>query len=318
MAIGSAMAFALVFPGQGSQSVGMMSGLESSAAVRATFDEASQVLGDDLWRLAKEGPAETQGLTVNTQPLMLTAGLASFRAWQEAAGPSPALLAGHSLGEYTAWVAAGALAFRDALPLVRLRAQAMQDAVPVGTGAMAAILGLEDEAVIAACAAAADGEVVEAVNFNAPSQVVIAGHRGAVERAAAAAKRRGAKRALMLPVSAPFHCSLLQPAAARLADYLASVKVEPPRIPVINNVDVEQVSDPDAIRDALARQACRPVRWAETVRAMSRAGVSVVIECGPGKVLASLTKRIVPGLESLAVTDAASLADAIAAVRAGS
>ena len=309
------MSFALVFPGQGSQSVSMMTGFEGSAAVRATFDEASDVLRQDLWQLAQAGPAEAQSLTINTQPLMLTAGLASYRAWQEAGGPLPMLLAGHSLGEYTAWVVAGALAFRDALPLVRLRAQAMQEAVPVGTGAMAAVLGLEDAAVIAACAEAANGEVVEAVNFNAPSQVVIAGHKAAVERAAAVAKRNGARRALMLPVSAPFHCSLLQPAAERLAAYLASVRIELPRIPVVNNVDVAQVSEAAAIRDALSRQACSPVRWVETVRAMAQAGATRVIECGPGKVLAALTKRIVPQLDSLAVTDAASLAQAVAAVR---
>lgn len=310
------MPFSLVFPGQGSQSVGMMAGLETSAAVRATFAEASGVLGQDLWQLAKEGPAEAQSLTVNTQPLMLTAGLATYRAWEEAGGPQPATLAGHSLGEYTAWVVAGALAFRDALPLVRLRAQAMQEAVPVGTGAMAAILGLSDEAVLAACAEAADGEVVEAVNFNAPSQVVIAGHKAAVERAAAAAKRIGAKRALMLPVSAPFHSSLLQPAAERLAAHLAQVEIKRPQIPVINNVDVAAVSEPSAIRDALARQACRPVRWVEIMQTMARAGSTHVIECGPGKVLAALTKRVVPELDSCAVTDAQSLAQAIAAVRA--
>ena len=292
-----------------------MGGLEASPAARATFEEASDVLGQDFWKLAMEGPAEAQSLTVNTQPLMLTAGLASYRAWQEAAGPQPIVLAGHSLGEYTAWVVAGALAFRDALPLVRLRAQAMQEAVPVGTGAMAAILGLDDAAVLAACAEAANGEVVEAVNFNAPSQVVIAGHKSAVERAAAVAKRSGAKRALMLPVSAPFHCSLLQPAAERLAAYLSSVNIERPRIPVINNVDVAQVSDAAAIRDALSRQACNPVRWVETVRAMAQNGAKRVIECGPGKVLAALTKRIVPELDSFAVTDATSLAQAIVAVR---
>ena len=296
----------------------MMTGFEaSSPAVRATFEEASDVLGQDLWHLAKEGPAEAQSLTVNTQPLMLAAGLASYRAWQEAGGPQPMLLAGHSLGEYTAWVVAGALAFRDALPLVRLRAQAMQEAVPVGTGAMAAILGLEDAAVLAACAEAANGEVVEAVNFNAPSQVVIAGHKAAVERAAAVAKRNGAKRALMLPVSAPFHCSLLRPAADRLAAHLSSVKIDQPQIPVINNVDVARVSEAAAIRDALSRQACNPVRWVESVRAMAQAGATRVVECGPGKVLAALTKRIVPELDSLAVTDATSLAQAIATVRAG-
>ena len=295
----------------------MMTGYPASVAVRATFAEASDVLRQDLWQLAKEGPAEAQSLTVNTQPLMLTAGLASYRAWQEAGGAQPAVLAGHSLGEYTAWVVAGALEFRDALPLVRLRAQAMQDAVPVGTGAMAAILGLDDAAVVAVCAEAADGEVVEAVNFNAPSQVVIAGHKAAVERAAAAAKKSGAKRALMLPVSAPFHSSLLQPAAARLAEHLRSVEIRRPQIGVINNVDVAQVSDATAIRDALSRQACNPVRWVESVRAMAESGVTRVIECGPGKVLAALTKRIVPELDSLALTDAASLAQAIAVLRGG-
>jgi [acyl-carrier-protein] S-malonyltransferase len=309
------MSFALVFPGQGSQSVGMMGGFEGCAAVHETFAEASEVLGQDLWRLAIEGPAQVQSLTVNTQPLMLAAGVAAFRAWREGGGPQPALLAGHSLGEYSAWVAAGALEFRDALPLVRLRAQAMQEAVPVGTGAMAAILGLDDANVLAACVQAADGEVVEAVNFNAPNQVVIAGHKAAVERAAVLAKERGAKRAMMLPVSAPFHCSLLQPAAERLADHLRSIIIRAPQIPVINNVDAAQVVEPAAIRDALSRQACRPVRWVEIVRAMAAAGATRVIECGPGKVLASLTKRIVPSLESLAVTDAQSLTQALAAVR---
>ncbi len=309
------MSFALVFPGQGSQSVGMMAGMDSSAAVRATFVEASEVLNQDLWQLAIAGPAEAQSLTVNTQPLMLTAGVAMYRAWEEAGGPRPALLAGHSLGEYSAWVTAGAIAFRDALPLVRLRAYAMQEAVPVGTGAMAAILGLDDDAVRSACAEAANGEIVEAVNYNAPSQVVIAGHKSAVERAAAVAKAKGAKRAMMLPVSAPFHSSLLQPVAGRLASYLASISIQVPRIPVINNVDVTQVTEPAAIRDVLSRQACQPVRWVEIVRAIARGGATRLIECGPGKVLAGLTKRIEPALESLAVTDATSLAHAIAAVR---
>jgi [acyl-carrier-protein] S-malonyltransferase len=311
------MSFTLVFPGQGSQSVGMMAGFEASTAVRATFAEASDILAQDLWRLAIDGPADAQNLTVNTQPLMLAAGVAIFRAWQEADGPQPALLAGHSLGEYSAWVAAGALEFRDALPLVRLRARAMQEAVPVGTGAMAAILGLDDDAVRMACAQASEGEVVEAVNFNAPMQVVIAGHKSAVERAAAAAKAKGAKRALMLPVSAPFHSSLLQPAAERLAEYLASVDVKVPQIPVINNVDVAQVFDPAAIRAALSRQACQPVRWAEIVQAMAAAGATRVVECGPGKVLSALTRRIAPALDSIAVTDATSLAQAIAATRIG-
>jgi len=304
------MKFAFVFPGQGSQSVGMMKGFDGDARVRETFVEASDVLGQDMWRLAAEGPADDQNLTVNTQPLMLTAGVAVYRAWLAAGGPAPSVMAGHSLGEYSAWVAAGALAFREALPLVRLRAQAMQDAVPVGTGAMAAILGLDDDGVRAACEEAAQGEVVEAVNYNAPSQVVIAGHKSAVERAVTLVKTKGARRAIVLPVSAPFHSSLLRPAARRLADYLASVTVSAPEIPVINNVDVAKVTDPDAVRDALSRQACQPVRWVEVVTAMAGEGITHVVECGPGKVLSGLTKRIVPTLESAAITDAATLAAA--------
>lgn len=311
------MAYAFVFPGQGSQSVGMMKGFDESAAVRATFAEASEVLGQDMWALAQEGPAESQSLTVNTQPLMLAAGVAVYRAWLEAGGAPPAMVAGHSLGEYSAWVAAGAIQFCDALPLVRLRAQAMQDAVPVGQGAMAAVLGLDDDAVRAACMEAAQGEVVEAVNFNAPSQVVIAGSKAAVERAAAAAKARGAKRAMMLPVSAPFHSSLLAPAARRLAEYLADVKISAPTIRVVNNVDVAIVSDGGAIRDALARQACNPVRWVEVIRRMASEGMSKVVECGPGKILSGMTKRIEGTLESLSITDAASLTAALEATRNG-
>lgn len=309
------MKVAFVFPGQGSQSVGMMQGFEADARVRETFAEASEVLGQDMWRLAAAGPAEAQSLTVNTQPLMLTAGVAIYRAWLAAGGTPPAVLAGHSLGEYAAWVAAGSLAFGDALPLVRLRARAMQDAVPVGTGAMAAILGLADDLVRGACTEAAQDEVVEAVNYNAPSQVVIAGHKAAVERACAIVKSKGARRAIMLPVSAPFHSSLLRPAADRLADYLASVTVSAPSIAVINNVDVAVVSEPGAIRDALSRQARSPVRWVEIITQMAATGVTHVIECGPGKVLSGLTRRIVPGLESLAVTDAATLTGAMASVR---
>jgi [acyl-carrier-protein] S-malonyltransferase len=311
------MTFALVFPGQGSQSIGMMSGFADNAAVRSTFEEASAVLGRDMWRLAQEGPEEDQNLTVNTQPLMLTAGVAVFRAWGQSGAPAPSLLAGHSLGEYSAWVASGALRFRDALPLVRLRAQAMQDAVPVGAGAMAAVLGLADEAVRAACAEAAQGEVVEAVNFNAPQQVVIAGHRAAVERAAAIAKSKGAKRAMLLPVSAPFHSSLLAPAAERLARELAGIELQAPSIPVVNNVDAAQVSSPGEIRSALARQACSPVRWVESVRQMAQAHVGCIVECGPGRVLAGLTRRIVPGVESLALTDDGALAKAREAVAHG-
>jgi [acyl-carrier-protein] S-malonyltransferase len=308
------MTFALVFPGQGSQSVAMMGGFADNAAVRTTFEEATEVLGQDMWRLAQEGSEQDQNLTVNTQPLMLTAGVAVFRAWTAAGAPAPSLLAGHSLGEYSAWVASGALRFRDALPLVRLRAQAMQDAVPVGTGAMAAILGLSDDAVREACAEAAQGEVVEAVNFNAPQQVVIAGHRVAVERAAAVMKRKGAKRALLLPVSAPFHSSLLKPAAERLAQALADIELKAPTIPVVNNVDVALVSAPSEIRSALARQACLPVRWVESVRRIAAAPVRFIIECGPGRVLAAMTRRIAPEIESLALTDEAALIKARQAV----
>jgi [acyl-carrier-protein] S-malonyltransferase len=300
--------FAFVFPGQGSQAVGMMQPFAGSQAVRDVFAEASEALGQDLWRLASEGPPDALNLTVNTQPIMLTAGYAVYRAWLEARGGEPRMLAGHSLGEYTALVAAGAIAFRDALPLVRFRAQAMQEAVPIGTGAMAAILGLDDEAVKHACIEAAQGEVVEAVNFNAPSQVVIAGHKSAVERAGAAAKTAGAKRAIMLPVSAPFHSSLLGPAADRLAGYLANVTVAAPRIPVLNNVDVAVLNEPEAIKDSLARQARSPVRWVEIVRAMSQAGLTDIVECGPGKVLAGLARRIDPRLQGHAITDPQSLA----------
>src|SRR5690349_21091494 len=245
------MTFAFVFPGQGSQQIGMMDGFADDSIVRATFAEASDALGDDLWQLAQQGPAEALNLTRNTQPLMLTAGVAVWRAWQAAGGPSPSYLAGHSLGEYTALVVAGALAFRDAVPLVRFRAEAMQDAVPAGVGAMAAVIGGDDAAVSEACREAAQGEVVEAVNFNAPGQIVIAGHKSAVERAIAAAKSRGAKRAMLLPVSAPFHSSLLKPAAERLAQRLAQVEFTAPKIPVVHNVDVATHEAPQEIRSAL-------------------------------------------------------------------
>ncbi|HEX6003586.1 MAG TPA: ACP S-malonyltransferase [Burkholderiales bacterium] len=301
------MKFALVFPGQGSQSVSMLAPFAETRIVRDTFAEASEVLGENLWSLVAEGPPEALNATINTQPVMLTAGYAVYRAWREAGGAEPALVAGHSLGEYTALTAAGVIAFHDALPLVRFRAQAMQEAVPAGTGAMAAILGLDDDLVTAACAEAAQGEIVEPVNFNAPSQVVIAGHRAAVERGTEAARARGARRAVMLPVSAPFHSSLLQPAAERLARYLEDVPFKVPRTPLVNNVDVAIVSDPGRIKDALARQACRPVRWVEVVRALAAAGVTHVVECGPGKVLNGLTRRIEPALEGHAITDPSSL-----------
>ncbi len=308
------MKFALVFPGQGSQSVAMMQPFTESQVVKDVFAEASDALGQDLWKLVAEGPADQLSATVNTQPVMLTAAVAVYRAWQAAGGFAPAMVAGHSLGEYSALVVAGVIAFRDAVPMVRFRAQAMQEAVPIGTGAMAAILGLDDDAVRAACAESSDaqlGEVVEAVNFNAPSQVVIAGSKAAVERGAAACKSRGAKRALMLPVSAPFHSSLLKPAADRLADYMKNVTFNAPAIPVVNNVDVAVVNDPAAIKAALARQACNPVRWVEVIKHLAGAGVTHVAECGPGKVLAGMTGRIDKSLQGFAITDPASLAQAL-------
>lgn len=306
---------ALVFPGQGSQAVSMMQPFAESDVVRRTFEEASEALGEDIWKLVAEGPAEQLNATVNTQPVMLTAGVAVYRAWQALGGPAPVMVAGHSLGEYSALVAAGVIAFRDAVPLVRFRAQAMQEAVPVGSGAMAAILGLDDDAVRAACAEASQGEVVEAVNFNAPSQVVIAGHKSAVERGAAACKAKGAKRALMLPVSAPFHSSLLKPAAERLAEYMKSVTFNSPAIPVVNNVDVAVIGDPAAIKSALARQACNPVRWVEVIRHLAGAGVTHVAECGPGKVLTGMTGRIEKSLQGLAMADPVSLTQAMDALK---
>lgn len=309
------MKLALVFPGQGSQTVGMMQGFADTPVVRETFEEASTALGQDLWKLVAEGPAEDLNATINTQPVMLTAAYAMYRAWQQAGAPAPAMVAGHSLGEYTALVAAGVIAFADAVPLVRFRAQAMQEAVPMGTGAMAAILGLDDDAVRAACTEAAQGEVVEAVNFNAPSQVVIAGHKDAVERAAAAAKTRGAKRAVMLPVSAPFHSSLLKPAAERLQVRMQEVSFRSPQIAVVNNVDVAIVNGAEQIKDALARQACNPVRWVEIIRTFAAHGVTHVVECGPGKVLAGLTKRIEGSLQGFAVTDPDSLVQTMGALK---
>jgi [acyl-carrier-protein] S-malonyltransferase len=309
------MKFALVFPGQGSQSLGMMAAYGDSPVIRGTFDEASAALGRDLWQLVAEGPAEALNQTVNTQPLMLTAGIAAWRLWLDKGGAQPAMVAGHSLGEYSALVAAGALTLADAVPLVELRAKAMQEAVPAGEGAMAAILGLDSAVVIAACNEAAQGQVVQAVNFNSPEQTVIAGHKAAVERAAEACKAKGAKRAVMLPVSAPFHCSLMQPAAEKLKARLADVAVSPPLTLVINNVDVATVSDPDGVRAALVRQAASPVRWVETMRAMQAAGVTHVYECGPGKVLAGLVKRCADGLVGGAMNDLASLDAALVATK---
>ncbi|MDR2001138.1 MAG: ACP S-malonyltransferase [Zoogloeaceae bacterium] len=299
------MKFAFVFPGQGSQSLGMMAAYGDNSIIRGTFDEASKALGRDLWQLVNDGPAEALNQTVNTQPLMLTAGVAVWRLWRDKGGPLPALLAGHSLGEYSALVAAGVLTLDAAAPLVELRARAMQEAVPAGTGAMAAVLSLDAELVKAACAEAAQGEAVQAVNFNSPEQTVIAGHKAAVERAAELCKARGAKRAVMLPVSAPFHSSLMQPAAEKLAVKLASVMIAKPQIPVINNVDVLIENDPDAIRLALVRQAASPVRWVETMRAMQAGGITHIFECGPGKVLAGLVKRCAEGVQGGAMSDLA-------------
>ena len=301
------MTFAFVFPGQGSQSVGMLNAFADHPAVVATLAEASDALGQDIGKLIAEGPAEDLNLTTNTQPVMLTAAVAVYRAWQAAGGPTPTVVAGHSLGEYSALVAAGAIAFKDAVPLVRFRAKAMQEAVPVGEGGMAAILGLSDDDVRAACAEASIAGVVEAVNFNAPAQVVIAGAKAAVEKACEIAKAKGAKRALPLPVSAPFHSSLLKPASDRLREYLANVTVNAPVIPVINNVDVAVVNDPATIKDALVRQAASPVRWVETVQKMKADGVTRVVECGPGKVLAGLVKRIDGEIVGDAIFDPASL-----------
>ncbi len=301
------MKFAFVFPGQGSQSVGMLNAFADHPAVAATLAEASDALGQDIGKLIAEGPAEELNLTTNTQPVMLTAAVAVYRAWQAAGGPTPTVVAGHSLGEYSALVAAGAIAFKDAVPLVRFRAKAMQEAVPVGEGGMAAILGLSDDDVRAACAEASVAGVVEAVNFNAPAQVVIAGAKAAVEKACEIAKAKGAKRALPLPVSAPFHSSLLKPASDRLREYLANVTINAPIVPVINNVDVAVVNDPAAIKDALVRQAASPVRWVETVQKMKADGITRVVECGPGKVLAGLVKRIDGEIIGDAIFDPASL-----------
>ena len=311
------MKIAMVFPGQGSQSVGMMKAYAGLPEVDAVLREAHEALGAEFMRVLDEGPAEALSLTVNTQPAMLTAGVAAYRAWRALGGPAPEVVAGHSLGEYTALVAAGAIAFRDALPLVRFRAQAMQEAVPEGRGAMAAILNLDDDAVSAACAEAAQGEVVQAVNFNAPGQVVIAGDKAAVARAIEACKAKGAKRALPLPVSAPFHSSLMTPAAERLKVQVEKTRIAAPEVALINNVDVAIERDAAAIRAALVRQAASPVRWVETIRAMARMGVTHVIECGPGKVLAGLTRRIDGSLQSLALSDRATLEQALEAVKGG-
>jgi [acyl-carrier-protein] S-malonyltransferase len=303
------MKVGMVFPGQGSQSVGMLKAYAGLPEVDKVIDEGKDVLGQEFVALLDEGPAEKLNLTVNTQPAMVTAGYAAYRAWRALGGAAPALVAGHSLGEYTALVAAGALAFRDCLPLVRFRAQAMQEAVPEGKGAMAAILGLDEMTAQKACEEA--GGVVQAVNFNAPGQVVIAGEKAAVERAIEACKKHGAKRAMPLPVSAPFHSSLMKPAAERLAPVLQETLFVQPQIDLLNNVDVKVETRPDDIRHALVRQAYSPVRWVEIIRQMAASGVTHIIECGPGKVLAGLTKRIAPEVQSLALNDKASLEQAL-------
>jgi [acyl-carrier-protein] S-malonyltransferase len=302
--------FAFLFPGQGSQAVGMLNGFAGNAVVAQTVAEASDALGFDLARLIADGPKEELDLTTNTQPVMLTAAVAVYRAWIAAGGPVPGMVAGHSLGEYSALVAAGVISFKDAVPLVRFRAQAMQDAVPVGQGGMAVILGLGADEVRALCleaAATEPGCVVEPVNFNEPTQIVIAGHTGAVERACELAKAKGAKRAMKLAVSAPFHSSLLQPASDRLRAYMAGLEFSAPAIALINNVDVAVVSDPAAIRDALVRQAAHPVRWVETMQKMAAEGITQVIECAPSKVLIGMTKRIDPRLAGEALVDQAAL-----------
>jgi [acyl-carrier-protein] S-malonyltransferase len=305
-------AFAFLFPGQGSQAVGMLDAWGDQRAVRDTLLEASEALGEDVAKLIREGPKEALDLTTNTQPVMLAGGIACYRAWRAEGGAEPAAVAGHSLGEYTALVAAGALTLADALPLVRFRAQAMQEAVPVGTGAMAAILGLDADAVRAGCAeaAAASGEVVEAVNFNDPKQTVIAGSKAGVDKGCEVLKAKGAKRALPLAVSAPFHSSLMKPAAERLREKLAAVAIAAPRIPVVNNVDVAVQTDAAAIRDALYRQAFGPVRWVEVVQALRARGVTHFVECGPGKVLAGMVKRIDAEAVSAPLFDPATLAEA--------
>lgn len=309
------MTFAFVFPGQGSQSVGMMQAWAARDEVRQTFAEASDALGMDLWQLVSEGPVELLNQTLHTQPAMLAADVALWRVWRAACGAMPAMLAGHSLGEYAALVAAEALDFADAIRLVRFRAEAMQTAVPEGVGAMAAILGLDNAAVSEVCAEAAQGEVVEAVNLNSPGQVVIAGHKNAVERAMKHAKDKGAKRALALPVSVPSHSSLMRPAAEQLLDYLQTITLRAPVINILHNTDVHSHADAASIRKALARQLHTPVHWSETILALKHAGVEQVIECGPGKVLSGLTPRIEASLAAIALYDEGALTLALAATR---
>lgn len=309
------MKIAFVFPGQGSQSVGMMQPFADLPGVQETFALASDLLRQDLWKLVSEGPAEELNLTANTQPVMLAAGVGLYRAWRGRNGPVPHLCAGHSLGEYSALVAADALAFEDAVPLVRFRALAMQEAVPAGRGAMAAILGLDDDVVRAICAEASNAsEIVEAANFNSPAQVVIAGHKPAVERGMELAKTKGAKRAVLLPMSVPSHCSLMRPAAERMNQQMAGLRIGNPLIPVLHNADVRSAESPAEIRQALVRQLSQPVRWVDTIRQMVDAGTTHIVECGPGKVLAGLNKRIAAQAQSLSLSDVKAFDEALAAL----
>ena len=311
------MKIAFVFPGQGSQSIGMMKSFAQLSGVRSTFSEASDAIGQDLWKLVEEGPEDDLKLTVNTQPVMLAAGIALYRAWIAHNGMQPAILAGHSLGEYSALVAGGAIDFAHAMSLVRFRAQAMQEAVPEGTGAMGAILGLDDDVVKAICVEASNkDETAEAANFNTPAQVVIAGNTNAVARAMEIAKVKGAKRAIILPMSAPSHCSLMRPAVDRLRERLGKTDIRPTNIPVLHNADVRSADSAETIRDALIRQLCQPVRWVETIRAMAAAGVTHFVECGPGKVLAGLHKRIAPEVPVYSFADEPAFNQALAVLRA--
>jgi [acyl-carrier-protein] S-malonyltransferase len=312
--------FAFLFTGQGAQAVGMLNGFAGNTVVEQTVAEASDALGIDIGRLIAAGPKEDLDLTTNTQPVMLTAAVAVYRAWIAAGGPAPSIVAGHSLGEYSALVAAGVIAFKDAVPLVRFRAQAMQEAVPVGQGGMAVVLGLSADDVRAVCLEAVNdalhaNEVVEAVNFNEPTQIVIAGHAAAIDRACEIAKAKGAKRAMKLSVSAPFHSSLLKPASDRLRDYMEKLSFNAPRFDLINNVDVAILKDPEAIKDALVRQAAGPVRWVETMQKMAGAGVTQVIECAPSKTLIGMAKRIDPVLAGDALTDQAALERVLASIK---
>lgn len=307
--------FAFLFTGQGAQAVGMLNGFAGNPVVDQTVAEASDALGFDIGKLIAEGPKEDLDLTTNTQPVMLTAAVAVYRAWIAAGGPVPNVVAGHSLGEYSALVAAGVIPFKDAVPLVRFRAQSMQEAVPVGQGGMAVVLGLQADEVRAVCAEAAQGEVVEAVNFNEPTQIVIAGHAAAIDRACEIAKAKGAKRAMKLAVSAPFHSSLLKPASDRLRDYMENIAFSAPQIDLINNVDVAILHDPAAIKDALVRQAAGPVRWVETMQKMALDGVTQVIECAPSKTLIGMAKRIDPVLAGEALVDQAALERVLAAIK---